>query len=258
MLPTMIRLSGRGAWWLAGLLSVSPHLGEAPAAARTQAPRAAARIELTVVSEPAGAEVSVESLTHPGWRRGGRADGALRLLVPAGTCRIEARLPRHRPLSQVLAVTQPRRLKLTLEPAVARLDVATPGSDDTARGGEIRIDGRLAGVVPVPVEVTAGRHLVEVSKPGYRPFREALEVDSGESRTLWVALQAEVRSGSLLVSASAGPARVFVDGQERGPAPLLLDNLPEGEHQIELRSAAATTQRRVRVIAGQQLRLTLP
>lgn len=230
----------------------------APAARSAAESRARSPIELVVVTTPMGAEVTLESLTQLGLRRVGRADGELRLRVPPGTYRVEARLSRYRLYTQVLALEAAQRLKLTLEPAVARLDVATPGSDNTARGGELRIDGQIAGVVPVPVEVTAGRHQIEVVKPGYRPFRETLELDTRESRTLWVTLQAEVRSGSLLVTAAQGAARVIVDGQDRGPAPLLLDNLPEGEHQIEVRGATASTRHQVRIVAGRQTSLPIP
>ena len=60
-----------------------------------------------------------------------------------------------------------------------------------------------AGSVPVPVEVPSGKHLIEVRKQGYRVFSETVELRAGDTRTLWVTLQAEVRAGSLLVAADA-------------------------------------------------------
>src|SRR5262249_11323732 len=53
-------------------------------------------------------------------------------------------------------------------------------------------------------------------------------------------------------------AEVFVDGQPRGPAPVLVDNLPEGDHLVEVRrgeAGAPPWRQTVRVSAGQQTRV---
>ncbi|MGE0790254.1 MAG: serine/threonine-protein kinase [Sandaracinaceae bacterium] len=56
---------------------------------------------------------------------------------------------------------------------------------------------------------------------------------------------------SVRVSPELEDARVFVDGVARGRAPLLLEHVPEGDHQIEVRADGyRTAQRAVPVTAG--------
>lgn len=231
--------------------------------------RAAEPVELRIVTEPAGATVTLEPLGLPGPPRSipaapaGQAPSEIRLRLPTGAYRVRAQLRGFRPYEQIFPLQRPRRLLLTLTPAVARLEVSTPGTDGSARGGELRVDGRPAGVVPVPVEVTAGTHQIEVRKAGYQPFLEPIQIEAGESRTLWVTLKQALRTGTLLVQAPAeAPAelRIFVDGRDRGPAPLLLDNLAEGDHEVELRAPVSPDgpprRQVVRVEAGKQAKVS--
>jgi serine/threonine protein kinase len=56
---------------------------------------------------------------------------------------------------------------------------------------------------------------------------------------------------SVRVSPEAADARIFVDGRQRGRAPLLLEHVPEGEHTIEVRADGyQPTQEALQVTAG--------
>jgi len=62
--------------------------------------------------------------------------------------------------------------------------------DEPAR--EVKLDGLAATVRPGrPVYVAPGRHVVEVTAPGYRPVRTEVAVSAGELRDLAVALGRE-------------------------------------------------------------------
>lgn len=58
-------------------------------------------------------------------------------------------------------------------------------------GAEVWVDGRRAGLTPFAGELTAGRHRVEVRKPGHRAELRTVEIDAGGDERLRVDLAAE-------------------------------------------------------------------
>ena len=80
--------------------------------------------------------------------------------------------------------------------------------------------------------------MIEVRRPGYQPHAETVEVKGGETHPVFVALAAEDRQrqrGALMVTSELAGAEVIVDEQPRGPAPLLVEGLPPGDHVVEIR-----------------------
>src|SRR5204862_301310 len=97
---------------------------------------------------------------------------------------------------------------------------------------------------------------VEVRKAGFKIYTETVELRPAEVKTLMVTLIAEIRRGTLLVSAT-GEGLVYVDGQARGTAPQVVE-LDAGEHAIEVRKSdggEVLWQQRVTALAGQQVRI---
>ena len=81
---------------------------------------------------------------------------------------------------------------------------------------------------PAEAEVSAGKHMIEVRRPGYQPYTETMEFSGAE---------------------------VIVADQPRGPAPVLVENLPPGDHVVEIRPKDPGYQpwrRNVRAALGQQ------
>ncbi len=217
-------------------------------------------------AQPAGPRVSIDSsppgaaIYIDGRERGGQGytSSTFKIRLSRGPHRVLLELEGYKSLERLINVNQAERFAFPLERAPAKLEVKSPGTNETARDGVVFIDGALAGRVPVPVEVPSGRHKVEVRKSGYQVHSEDVELRAGEARTLWVTLTLEVKSGSLLIGADTEKADVFVDGTSRGSAPVLVDNLPEGEHLVEVRrvdGSAAPWRRSERVLAGQQTKL---
>ena len=98
-------------------------------------------------------------------------------------------------------------------------------------GAEIRVDGKTIGRAPLtdPVDLAPGRHVVLVTKSGFRPHEENLEVKPKEDRTAQVSL--DPLRGSIQVTAKGGKvpnAVVFVDGLEkyRGVLPTTVEVSP--------------------------------
>src|SRR5258708_5460378 len=69
--------------------------------------------------------------------------------------------------SQAFAFTLTRQAR----PAV--LDVRS-GTDQSALGATITVDGTPVGTAPNQVEVAAGSHLLEVKRPGFNDYRDTI------------------------------------------------------------------------------------
>jgi hypothetical protein len=87
----------------------------------------------------------------------------------------------------------------------------------------------------IPLTVSAG---AEVSQ--YLEFAEAPVV------------------GQLAVQSDVAGARVFIDGTERGVAPLTISDLTPGNHEVVLRTEDATARHTVTVQAGATASLVVP
>jgi len=218
--------------------------------ARTGNAQVAPRI--TIESVPPGAIVYVDGAVQ------GQTGPGFKVRISKGTHKLRLELDGYKPVEQTVAITAAQKLAFNLEKAPARLDVKFTATNDAAKGADIYVDGTPAGAVPQQIDVPAGRHLLEIKKPGHKVYTETVEVKAGDNRPIWVALQAESKAGTILVAADVSDADVFVDGQPKGRAPISVDNLNEGEHLIEVRrneAGAPTWRQTVRVVANQQVKV---
>lgn len=176
-----------------------------------------------------------------------------------GAHRLIIELDGFQTLEETISVTGAQRFAFTLHPVPGRLDIKTLATNTSARGAELYVDGTLSGSVPSTVEVPAGKHVIEVRRPGYQNYTESVEVKGAETRAVFVSLASESKqsptAGAVRVTSDPPGAEVTVDDQPRGPAPVLVDNLSPGDHVVEIRSqdpSAKPWRRNVRVVAGQQ------
>lgn len=215
-----------------------------PAWAQGVAPR------ITINSVPPGANVFVDGAMQ------GQAGPAFKVRINKGQHKVRLELEGYKAVEQTITINAAQTFTFPMERAPARLDIKFPATNDAARGAEIFVDGQpVAGVVPLLVDLPAGRHLVEVKKPGFKIYTETVELKAGETRPVWVMMSQDVRNGSLLVAADAPNADVLIDGQPRGQAPVLIDNLTEGEHLVEVRRQEPGSQpwrQTVRIVGNQQ------
>ena len=226
---------------MAVLAIVHPHTAQAQVAPR-----------ITIDSSPPGATIFVD-----GAMQAERTGPATKVRIGKGQHRVRLELEGYRPFEQMLNIGAAQKFAFQLEKAPARLDIKFPATNDGARGAEIFVDGQPAGTVPQLVDLPGGRHLVEVRKPGMKVYTETVEVKAAETRPVWVIMLSDVRTGGLIVSADV-PADVVVDGQPRGQAPVVVDNLTEGEHVVEVRRnepGAAPWRQNVRVVGSQQTKV---
>ncbi len=81
-------------------------------------------------------------------------------------------------------------------------------------GSQVSIDGRLAATTPLsqPLEVPPGRHLVSVTRNGYRAFGQEIEVGRDEARDLEVKLDPTVQRNASYGVIAAGVAGIVAGG----------------------------------------------
>jgi hypothetical protein len=102
-------------------------------------------------------------------------------------------------------------------------------------GAQLVVDGRARGTAPSPaLRVSAGTHVLRVSREGFAPYERQVSVAGGESTPVPIKLEPLVRGGRLHVEEATGQAMdVLVDGAIVGKTPW--DGmLPVGDHVIAL------------------------
>ncbi|HOT02860.1 MAG TPA: PEGA domain-containing protein [Methanolinea sp.] len=101
-------------------------------------------------------------------------------------------------------------------------------------------DGEPAGEVPptgilIIYNVVPGTHTVKVTKEGYLPIEQVLNVARNDVMRVPLTLQ-PVPLGSITFESVPAGASVFLDGQYRGVTPLVLHDIPAGSHSVTLTS----------------------
>ena len=130
----------------------------------------------------------------------------------------------------------------------------------TAQSGvEVVLDGQVIGTTPFREEVAPGRHALTLRHNGQKremPVEISLGVVTTQALE-WPLPEGGAR-GSLQVTSTPTGAKVYVNGQLRGEAPLLLDDLPAGKQELTLRGDAGTVTVSATVVGGETTPLEVP
>lgn len=130
-----------------------------------------------------------------------------------------------------LAVVHAAPTHVDDEPAAATLEVRT------ILEAQVDIDGATYEGAPVEVEVPAGEHRIEVTAPGYHPWRATVRLGSGSHITMTTdllssepALLASTPGDGMLLSTSG--AAVFLGSQTTAEASPLLPSPPRAKGDV--------------------------
>ena len=124
-------------------------------------------------------------------------------------------------------------------------------------GAPVVVDGSARGVTPLTLALAPGAHSVTVGE-GAGARSQAVNITRGGEAAVHVVLATASPApsrgsgtGGLQIATEPPGARVFVDGVNRGTAPLTVGNLQAGPHTIRVTGASgAAVSRRVVVEPG--------
>jgi len=167
--------------------------------------------------------------------------------VQAGPMVVILELNGYDPLVRTLAVAGGSSAELFVP--LQRIEIGgievRADADPQVAGAPISVDGQPQGAVPATVKLRAGRHLVEIAKPGFEPFTEWVTIEEGRTLALLPTLHAVVvAKARIVIDADVPQAEVFFDGTRRGTTPIAINDLPLGVHDVEVRKAGAQTWKR--------------
>jgi hypothetical protein len=157
--------------------------------------------------------------------------------------------------------------KLTLTPVLKETPKAKFGEiivEADVTGAEVYIDGnKHPDATPTVISnVIEGLHVIEVRKEPAVPWKQTVQVTATQRSKVRAELQSTIGgpTGSVRVLSNVEGARVYLDGEDRGPVAQGVDlkDLKPGEHVIEVRSPGyKNREERVTVNAGSSAILKL-
>lgn len=120
----------------------------------------------------------------------------------------------------------PRKLMTTLtsDSAILRIESEPPDAD-------VSVNGIPRGTTPATVEnVPEGTATVQVALDGYATFRQSVRLAAGQQEDLSVRLRP--LPASLTIESIPPEARIYVDNQFKGTAPVTLADLDPGFYRV--------------------------
>jgi hypothetical protein len=181
--------------------------------------------------------------------------------IPNGNYQVILELDGYQPAQQAFNVVRSRKEQALFVPLVKKQDPprieVRADADKNVFGAQVALDGQPQGPVPVTLQTSEGRHLVEVKKDGFEPWSQWVDIKMNEKQTLTPQLKESVKPGQIIVDADVPDADVLLDNNPVGKTPALIDKVPEGIHMIEVRKDPAVPWKQtVQVTGGQQVKVT--
>jgi hypothetical protein len=131
--------------------------------------------------------------------------------------------------------------------------------DSAPKGVPVFVDGLDKGVTPLRIQLKPGPHIVELRGSGVpRVLPVTVTANTTLSQFVEFASAATPATGQLDVRSDPPGARILIDGQPVGVAPMLITNLEPGPHAVVLEHDDASVQHTVTVEAGGTASLVAP
>jgi hypothetical protein len=149
------------------------------------------------------------------------------------------------------------RASLSQGDFVGRLEIRVPVSSAKIYVDDPKRERAPRAVGPTNIELTPGKHVIEIDAVGFEPFKREIEVVQGQTNMLDAKLT-RLSYGYVLLSGNALELEVEIDGEESGvvrrkKGPMRV-RLPAGEHELELDAEDRKAwNAMVRVPAGQEI-----
>ena len=124
-------------------------------------------------------------------------------------------------------------------------------------GVEVFVDGVSRGMTPSRISLPAGSHILELRGRGV-PRVIPLQVPAGGQVSQYLEFADTPMTGMLVVHSQPAGAQVTVDGIARGIAPVTLEGLTPGDHEVILQDDTGSSRHIVKVLAGTTASLVAP
>jgi len=174
-----------------------------------------------VYSTPSGADVQID----------GADRGKTPLLVhnlPLGKYRLKVNSQGYAAKEIDLGIKDriPMKLDINLSSDSAMIDLSSQPA-----GADVTLNGIAKGKTPCIIDrIPAGSCQLELLMDGYAPYKQTLNLQAGQQEKMTAVLK--VIPSELQVVSIPAKARVYVENQFRGEAPVTLQNLEPGEYRV--------------------------
>jgi archaellum component FlaG (FlaF/FlaG flagellin family) len=133
-------------------------------------------------------------------------------------------------LSKEVNIRITRRAPIKLDVKLTA-DSATLAVDSTPQGASVTVNGVNRGTTPCVVDkIPSGRATLELEMDGYNSFRQRLVLAAGERQPITASLKAI--PSTLKVVSNPDGARIYVNNQFKGKAPVTLEKLSPGTYRV--------------------------
>jgi len=176
---------------------------------------------ILIHSTPSGAEVEVE----------GAHRGTTPTLISDLTLgRYRAKLVKPGYITKEIEMTIASRSPVKFDVTLTS-DSATLAINSEPPGAAVTLNGVARGQTPCTVDrIPSGSTTLALALPGFEPYSEKLNLAAGESPTITATLKA-IPSDLTIVSIPPA-ARIYVDNQFRGKAPVTLAGIAPGTYRV--------------------------
>jgi hypothetical protein len=167
-----------------------------------------------------------------------------------GQYKVEVRKPSHRNSVTAIVSEAGKDKTISLEapgPIYGSLEIK-----ESNVKANIFIDGEHRGTTPIIInDILVGSHNIELRAAGYKPHRQAIEIQEGKILTASAELQEEEKTGSLTITANTS-AVVSVDGKHAGYTPATATNLSLGKKKVSFQASGyKSLTKTVTIVPGQ-------
>ena len=177
---------------------------------------------LLLKTDPEGCDIQIDGVSV------GQTPRLITHLSASGTYSIRLRKAGYLP--QAISVKFNGRVPLVREEKMVLASGTIDIQSDPA-GAEVTVNGVVRGVTPIKVaEVPKGRAVVKFHLDGFADEVRELAINAGDQQALPVVLKA--LPGTIHLSSVPAGARLYVNNEPRGVAPLSLPGLTPGTYEV--------------------------
>jgi hypothetical protein len=116
-------------------------------------------------------------------------------------------------------------------------------------GATVVIDDRERGVTPLSLSLSSGAHVLALRTPT-SSRAVPLTIEPGVAHAQYLELAPVATTGAIDVLVDTPGARVLLDGQPRGTAPITIADVPPGDHELVVEARSGVVRQLVVVQAG--------